>query len=253
MDLPVQFDERVRPDIVKRAVLSIQSKNRQDYGADPESGLKHVTRLNQRNNAFRTQKGRGMSRAPKKAMMSRGSQFHWVGAEAPHTRGGRTAHPPKAEKDFKEEINDRERRKAIRSAIAATTDEELVSEKHRYDGELPLVSDSIESVEKTQELEKHLEDLGLEEELERSGEKSVRGGRGTSRGRKYRRRTGPLVVVSEVGGIVDAASNLAGVEVSLVENLNAELLAPGAEPGRLTVWSESAVEKLEQEDLFVDR
>ena len=115
MTLPTQFDERVRPDIVKRAVLSIQSKNRQPYGADPEAGLKHVTRLNQRNNAFRGQKGKGMSRVPRKALLARGEQFYWVGAESPNTVGGRRAHPPKAEKDFTEEINKKERRKAIRS------------------------------------------------------------------------------------------------------------------------------------------
>ncbi|PSH01105.1 MAG: 50S ribosomal protein L4, partial [Nanohaloarchaea archaeon SW_7_46_7] len=32
-DLPTQFNERVRPDIVKRANLSIKSKKRQDYGS----------------------------------------------------------------------------------------------------------------------------------------------------------------------------------------------------------------------------
>jgi len=31
-----------------------------------------------------------------------------------------------------------------------------------------------------------------------------------------------------------------------VENLNAELLAPGTHPGRLTVWTSSAFEKLEK-------
>jgi len=30
-----------------------------------------------------------------------------------------------------------------------------------------------------------------------------------------------------------------------LENLNAELLAPGTHPGRLTVWTKSAFEKLE--------
>jgi len=251
-DLPLQFEERVRPDIMKRAVISIQTKNRQQYGADPEAGLKHVTRMRKRNNAFRTQKGRGFSRTPKKAMLNRGSQFHWIGAEAPNTRGGRTAHPPKANKDFEEEINDKERRKAIRGGIAATADEELVSENHKYDGDLPLVESNLGSIEKTQELKETLEDLGMEEELERVKEKKVRAGKGKSRGRKYKRRTGPLVVVENDEGIKDAASNLPGVQAVRVEHLNAELLAPGATPGRLTVWSEKAVEKLEDEELFVD-
>jgi large subunit ribosomal protein L4e len=250
VDLPEQFNERVRPDIIKRAVLSIQSKNRQAYGRDPEAGLKHVTRLTQRNNAFRTQKGRGMSRTPKKAMLARGSQFYWVGAKAPHTRGGRRAHGPKADKDFEEEINDKERRKAIRSGIAASADEELVSENHTYDGDLPIQTSGLESIEKTQDLKEELEDLGLEEELKRVSEKKVRAGKGANRGRKYKRKVGPLLVVKDDNGIFQAAGNLPGVEAVRVENLNAEQLAPGTNPGRLVVWSENALEKLEDKKLF---
>ena len=250
MALPTQFDERVRQDIVKRAVLSIQSKNRQAYGTDPEAGLQHVTRWKQRNNAFRTKKGKGISRIPRKILLGRGEQFYSVGAESPNTRGGRRAHPPKAEKDFSEEINDKERRKAIRSAISATADESLVSEKHDYEGDLPLTTEGISDIEKTQELKSELEDLGLEDDLERVSEKKVRAGRGANRGRKYRRKVGPLVVVAEDNGVKQAASNLAGVEVSVVDQLNAEKLAPGAEPGRLTVWTEKSIERLEDEELF---
>jgi large subunit ribosomal protein L4e len=251
-DLPVQFQERVRPDIIKRADLSIKSKNRQPYGADPQAGLKHVTRLIKRNNAFRTQKGRGFSRTPKKAMLSRGSQFMWEGGEAPNTRGGRRAHPPKADHDFEEEINSKERRKAIRSAISASIDEEEIQKNHHYDGELPIRVEGLEEFEKTSELVEELEDLGLEEELDRCGERKVRAGRGTTRGRKYRTRTGPLLVVADDDGVFQAAGNIPGVDVSRVENLNAELLSHGGRPGRLCVWSEAAIEKLEEEQLFVD-
>lgn len=251
-ELPVQFQERVRPDIVKRADLSIKSRKRQSYGADPQAGLKHVTRLIKRNNAFRTQKGRGFSRTPKKAMLNRGSQFMWEGGEAPNTRGGRRAHAPTAEKDFAEEINDKERRKAIRSAIAATADEEAVQENHHYEGDLPLVESGLEEFEKTSELREFLEDLGLEEELNRCGKRKVRAGKGANRGRKYRTRRGPLLVVAEDDGVFDAASNIPGVQVSRVENLNAELLSHGGRPGRLAVWSEDAIEKLEEEQLFID-
>lgn len=249
-DLPVQFQERVRPDIIKRAVLSIKSKKRQQYGTDPEAGNKHVTYWKKRNNAYRGQKGRGQSRTPRKIMLRRGSQIFGRGAEAPNTKGGRAAHGPTADKEFDEEINDKERRKAIRSAIAASTDTEIVSEKHAYDGDLPLVEEGLESVEQTQELKEVLEELGLEEELERCSEKKVRAGKGANRGRKYSRKTGPLVVVAEDEGIFNAANNLAGVDVSHVDQLNAEKLAPGTQPGRLVVWSEKALEKLEEEQIY---
>ncbi|MFB6144635.1 MAG: 50S ribosomal protein L4 [Candidatus Nanohaloarchaea archaeon] len=252
MELPDQFNERVRSDLLKRAVLSIQSKKRQQYGNDPEAGLKHVTYWKKRNNAYRSMKGKSYpsSRTPRKIQVRRGSQLQGDGAESPNTRGGRRAHGPTAEKDFSEEINDKERRKAIRAGIAASADEELVSGKHDYTGEVPIVTDDINSIEKTQELKERLEDLGLEDELKRCSEKKVRAGKGSNRGRKYRKRVGPLVVVAEDEGVKNAASNLAGVDVSLVDQLNAEKLAPGTEPGRLVVWSEKAVERLDEEELY---
>ena len=53
-----------------------------------------------------------------------------------------------------------------------------------------------------------------------------------------------LIVVAEDRGIIKGARNLPGVDVVLVKNLNAELLAPGGVPGRLTLWSCSAIESL---------
>ncbi len=250
-DLPEQFEERVRPDIIKRAFLSIQSNKRQSYGHDKEAGLKHVTYWKNRNNAYRSRKGRGMSRVPRKISVRRGSQLFGPAAESPGTRGGRRAHGPKAEKEFSEDINNKERRKAIRSALAASTDQEIVSEKHNYNGELPLITGGLDSIEKTSELKETLEELGLEDELERVTEKKVRAGKGTGRGRKYSRKVGPLVVVAEDNGIVNGANNLPGVEVSLVDQLNAEKLAPGAHAGRLIVWDQKALEKLEEEQLYL--
>jgi len=246
MKLPTQFRERVRPDIIKRANLSIKSKNRQSHGADPEAGLRHVVYWKKKQNAYRGQKGKGMSRTPRKIRVRRGSQIYGDGAEAPNTVGGRRAHPPKSEKKFGEDINDKERRKAIRSAISATTEESLVSEKHDYEGELPIVETGLSNIDRTRELKERLEDLGLEDELERASEKKVRGGKGSNRGRKYVRKVGPLVVTAEDNGISRAVSNLAGVDYSRVDQLNAEKLAPGAEPGRLVVWSENSLEELEE-------
>jgi hypothetical protein len=74
--------------------------------------------------------------------------------------------------------------------------------------------------------------------------KRIRAGRGKTRGRKYKKVKGPLVVVGEDKGISLGARNHAGVDVVVAENLNAELLAPGTHPGRLTIYTKSAVEKL---------
>ena len=249
-DLPTQFQERIRPDIVKRAVLSIESKNIQPEGTSPEAGMQHVTRWRQRRRVYRRSKGLGRSRTPRKIMQGRGMQQLGEGAEAPQTRGGRTAHPPKAEKDHSEEINNKERRKAIRSAIAATNDKELVNSHHEYDGELPLTTNEVSEIEKTSELQNHLEELGLEEELERASQKKVRSGKGANRGRKYARKRGPLLVIAEDEGISKAASNIPGLEISLVDQLNAQKLSMGEKPGRLTIWTEKSLEKLDEEELY---
>ena len=66
------------------------------------------------------------------------------------------------------------------------------------------------------------------------------------RGRKMKQAVGPLLVVAEDEGIARAAKNLPGVDIALVENLNAEFLAPGTHPGRLTLWTNSAIERLEK-------
>ena len=57
---------------------------------------------------------------------------------------------------------------------------------------------------------------------------------------------GPLLVIAQNDGVVTAARNLPGIDVVSVDHLNVELLAPGTHPGRLTVWTSSAVEKVDQ-------
>jgi large subunit ribosomal protein L4e len=55
---------------------------------------------------------------------------------------------------------------------------------------------------------------------------------------------GPLIVVAENKGIIKAGNNIPGVDVTTVNNLNTEILAPGTHSGRLTLWSSSAIERL---------
>jgi len=64
------------------------------------------------------------------------------------------------------------------------------------------------------------------------------------RGKKIGR--GPLIVISEDKGITKAARNLPGVDITVIRNINAELLAPGAHPGRLVIWAKSAFTAIDQ-------
>lgn len=245
--LPEVFSERYRPDLIKRAVLAYQSKRKQNYGADEREGLKtsahyegsrHVAPNSQMMN-------REMSRLPRE---HGDTARRFRARKAPHAVGGRRAHPPKSSKVEGKKINKAERKKAIRSAVAATANREAVEERdHRFDRKLPIVvEDDLQKMEKTQELEEFLKTTGLAGELERGREKKVRAGKGTGRGRKYKRRKSALLVVAEDEGVGRAGRNLPGVDVVKVGSLNAELLSPGAHGARLTLYTESALDKIEE-------
>jgi large subunit ribosomal protein L4e len=144
-------------------------------------------------------------------------------------------------------VNAKERRKAIRSAIAATANGDLVRARgHVFSGEPVVVAkDDLESVEKTNEVRKFLTASGLWDDVLRAKSgRTVRAGRGKMRGRKYKQPKSLLIVAGKEGGLIKAARNLPGVDIITVEKLNAELLAPGTQAGRLTVWTESSLKWL---------
>jgi large subunit ribosomal protein L4e len=230
--LPPAFDSEFRPDLIRRAVLAAQANRKQDYGADEYAGM--------RTPAESFGSGRGMAHVPREG----GS-----GRRVPQTVGGRPAHPPKTETDRSLSINDKERKQAIRSAIGATADPDVVRDRgHEFDDdvELPLVvDDEFEELTKTQDALEALEAIGVAADIERAEERTIKAGRGTTRGRKYRRPSSLLVVTSEERS--RAARNLAGVDVATAGELDAEALAPGTQPGRLTLWTESAVQEVQSE------
>ena len=70
--------------------------------------------------------------------------------------------------------------------------------------------------------------------------------KGKRRGRKYKKRKGPLIVIKDNFGIYKAARNIPGIDVIKFENLNCNLLAPGTHCGRLTIWTQSAFNQLKK-------
>lgn len=253
VDLPVQFSEAYHPNLIKRAVHSLWSRARQAYGADPEAGKRHSSKLSKRRRKYRGCYGFGISRVNRKIHSRRGTRFMWVGTFSPQTVGGRRSHPPKAEKIWEKKINVKENRKAIRSAMAATINTGLVSARgHKIPAEYPfIISSDFENMLTTKEVVTALNGLGFTDELARSCVKKVRAGKGTMRGRKYKRKKGILLVVSKECPLQKAAQNIPGVEIIQVNALNAELLAPGAQAGRVTLWGQAALIALEEKKLFM--
>ncbi len=230
IDLPEAFSEEYRPDLIRKAVLALQSTRRQPHGTYPYAGIE--------SSAVGWGSGRGASHVPRIKSGSRA-------AKVPQAKGGREAHPPVVQKVLVQRINKKEKQKAFRSALAASASEDLVRARgHLFAGSVPVVfEDGFEELGKTADVISALSSAGIFTDVERSKQsKKVRAGRGKMRGRRYKQRKSLLIVTAEKP--LKAAQNLAGVDVVTCDQLNTELLAPGTHPGRLTVFTESALMKL---------
>lgn len=237
MELPPVFTTPLRPDVIKRAVLAIQSARFQPQGRDPMAG--------KRTSAESRGTGSAMARIPRLKGRSGRAAF------APGTVGGRQSHPPVSGKKIIKRIPKKEKRLALLSAIAATASKEVVTARGHSIVDVPeiplVVTNDFESLKHTREVEETLIRLGVLSDIYRVEEsRKVRAGKGKSRGRRVKQAVGPLIVVAEDKGIMKAARNITGVDVARVKNLNAEMLAPGTHPGRLTIWTDGAIERLNE-------
>ena len=253
VDMPSQFKEPIRQDLIMRAFLTWRSNQRQPYGAYHKAGQRVSAKLSRRRRQYKGSYGHGISRVPRKILWRRGTQFGWVGAFASGMYKGRRAHPPKAEKILNKKINDKERKKALRSALAASLNLQLVRQRgHKVTELANVISTQLEEVKKTKEVKEILTNLKLGEELSRVAEIKVRAGKGKMRGRKYKTKTGPLIVVSQNCPVIKSAKNIQGVDVCAVKTLNISFMAPGGIPGRLTLFTDKALETMREAKLFTD-
>ena len=239
MELPKIFKTPLRLDVIKRAVLAQQSHGIQPQGRDPMAG--------KRTSAVSMGTGHGTARLPR----VKGSRFPRAqqGAFAPSAVGGRLTHPPRSEKKIYKFINKKERRLAIRSAIAATANKTQISYRGHRIEDVPMfplvIVDELQDIENASEARNFFKNLGLWPDLERVySSRKIRAGKGKMRGRKRRHSVGPLLVIHQTGDVRKAVGNFLGVDVIKVNYLNSEALAPGTVPGRLTVWTSSAINDL---------
>jgi large subunit ribosomal protein L4e len=107
-----------------------------------------------------------------------------------------------------------------------------------------VFEDKFETLDRTRDVISALTAAGVFQDVERAKEsRKVRAGRGKMRGRRYKQRKSLLIITA--GQPMRSARNLAGVDVVTIDQLNVEHLAPGMQAGRLTVWTESALTRLE--------
>src|SRR3989344_5163802 len=253
IEMPIQFEEDYRPNLIKRAFYELVSRLRQKYGAFPEAGKRPSSKLSKRRSNYRGSYGHSLSRVQRKVFWRRGTQFGWQAAFSPGIVGGRRAHPPKAEKNWELKINKKEKKKALRSALSAVLLKDVVQARgHNIPEKYPFVIyNSFENLNKTKEVENVLVKLGFEKEFERAKIKTIRAGRGKARGRPYKKRKGLLIVVSNDTKIRKAAENLPGIDVCKANALNAQLLAPGSHAGRATLFTKAAIEEIAKSKLYL--
>jgi large subunit ribosomal protein L4e len=241
VNVPDVFSTKLRPDLVKRVFWLVGSHGFQPKGRDPMAGERTTAETHS------PPTGTGRSRIPR-VKGDRYPRGGLAGGVASVVKG-RLAHPPRSEKVIHLGVNKREKRLATDSAIAYTANLEAVKARgHRVKKpSLPLVvADDIETVEKTSQLISFLEKVDLKAELERVDEGMKRNsGKRRLRGRVYRKGVGPLIVITNDRGVGKAAGGIPGVEVTRVDDVSVLDLAPGGVPGRLTLWTESAISALD--------
>jgi len=241
LPMPHVLTTPLRPDLVRAVHTGVSKNRRQAYAVYAKAGYETAAE------SWGT--GRAVARIPR--VPGGGTHRSGQAAFGNMCRGGGMFCPTKTWRRWHRRVNVTEKRHAVVSALAASSLPPLVMARgHRIGevSELPLVvSDGVESCQKTKQALEMLKKLGCEEELKKvTDSKKVRPGKGKMRNRRYVMRRGPLVVYSEDNGIVRAFRNIPGVETTKVDSLNLLQLAPGGNFGRFIVWTAGAFKKLNE-------
>ena len=240
IDMPVNFSQVIRRDILQKVFESLKEKQPMGSMIGAGAGYSASGILRHRRHVWKTTYGKGISRVPRKIMSRHGDSFNWVGATVSSARGGRKAHPPKAEENQYRKINKKEMKIAMDSAFAGTIDEKSIEVKYGNKvSHLPLVFDSSVLQLKTKEMLELLRRLFGENYEKIIKIKSIRSGKGKLRGRKYKSNTGLLFVLGS-----DEKMNRKGISVVNVKELELSDLSPNGTPGRFAAYTEKAIKEI---------
>ena len=237
------FEEKIRKDLIFKIIEAEKIKH--PYRPKLYAGMNRSASGNvlHTRHDWKSDRGRGMSRYPKKAMWRRGTQFSWIAAIIPSARGGRRAHPPKGYTEDKK-INKKEYNKAFLSALTYVATLEQVKNKYatlkekNINIKLPIVVDDKVLTLKTKDFLNSLKKI-LGEFYELSVQKkSIRPGKGKLRGRKYKKNAGALMVISS-----NEKMKINGIDIKKVNELSITDLASGGP--RITLFTENSIKELE--------
>jgi large subunit ribosomal protein L4e len=242
VNLPQVFNYPYRPEVIKKTYVNLDTHHYQKQGRYPAAG--EMVSAESRNTGLgiarlARAKGEGFSRA---------GQAAGVGG----VRKGRLNHPPESWKVIYKKLNKKEKSVGLCSAISCTSNKELVEKRGHIvkglDSFPVIITDDLESVSKTKDLMSVLKDLGIEDDLKRV-ERSIkrRSGKAKQRGRPNRIGKSALIVVGNDNcDLLKLDGSIPGISVKNVKDLSVLDLAPGAKPIRLTLFSKSSLEKLNE-------
>ena len=237
IELPEVFNTPIRKEVIARAVIAEESWEKQPKGNYKFAGLETSAEYVGRKEAYRSLKNRGQAKLPR--------EFYGGGIPGrvrriPSAVKGRRAHPPKPEKNIYEKINKKEHLLALKSAVAATSNEEVIKKRgHKIDNlQMPIVVNFGEKTNiKTKDIYNFLKKI-LPNEVKRSSKK---------RGKNKKYPKSVLFVLSKnEEAIALAARNIKGCEVCSINKLKVKYFAPGTHIGRLSIFSEHALKEIDE-------
>lgn len=239
IELPSIFTGRVRQELIQRAVLAENSYKLQPQAHSTLAGMQTSARYYGRMRSYRTGRHMGIAIRPRQKL---GGGIQGKVRRIPSAAKGRRAHPHQVQKMLIERINKKEYQRALASAISATASNSL--RPSQLNVQLPIViADDIESIKRAKDVINVFKNINLFDYINERREPHLRKGvRRSTRIRIYKKNV--LLIVGKETSIMRAARNIPGVDVCDVSKITANLLAPGGVPGRLTIWSESAVNSI---------
>lgn len=242
--LPIQFEEAYREDLIRRAVLSEESKEKQPKGSYVFAGMETSAKYRGEKDAYGSLKNRGQAMLPREIRPEGG----WGKVrKIPSAVKGRRAHPPKVAKKIEEKMNKKEYKKALRSALSSSSDFDVV--KKRFETKkkkLPIVLENrFEELKRSKEILSVLEKLELGElVVEAKNKKRRKTGLKKRRKKKIRKTPRYLLIVTGGKSNSKSGNNLPGVDLVKVSELKVKHLVPGAFAGRVTIYTENALKEI---------
>jgi len=242
--LPEVFSAPIRADIIQSVHTNMAKNHRQAHGVKGRG----KNQAGVGGSALSWGTGRAVSRIPR--TKGGGSHAAGQGAYGNMCRGGHMFNPLRIWRRWHRKINLKEKRYAVKSALAASAVPALVMARgHRVDeiAEVPcVVSNDIESITKTSKAIACLKSIGAGAEVAKCKKSNkIRTGTGKMRNRRFVQRRGPLVVFNNDEGISKSFRNIPGVDICSVDRLNLLQLAPGGHLGRFVIFSEGAFQALD--------